>query len=127
MTLITPIQPLSNIILCATPGVLNQYNLSVSLFRAGSKEDIKNASAISVLREGIRVFHPKGCHGGEREENRGNQQWRAKCKYEWLKEQGQWMLPPNIPTTWSGWLALDKAKVSMLKKLLFPSPSKAHN
>ena len=103
----------------------------MSLFRAGSKEDLNNASASSVLQEGVRVFHPKGCHGGEREENRGKQQWRAKCKYEWLKEQGQWMLPPNIPTTWSGWLALDKANVSILKKLLFPSyhpsHSKAHN
>lgn len=121
----TQIRSLSNIFFCVIAGVLDQYNLSVSIFRARSMEDHSNVSA-SVEQAGVHVFHPKGCHGGERHEKRGDAQWRVTCKYEWLKEQGQWMLPSNIPTTLDGWLAVDKATSMQLKTLLFP-PHRPYN
>ena len=92
-------------------GVLHKQNASVVLFTALAPGQAPSARERSLVPS----YHAKSCHGVDM----SNALARVRCKETWLKEQGQWFLPDNLPTTMDGWLNMDKALLLNIQHRLF--------
>ena len=77
----------------------------------------------SNKKKDIPSFHPKGCSGGSDEKHKGDPLKRVQCKENWLKEQGQWFLPLDAPTTPQDWFAADDKFIAKIRTLLFINTS----
>jgi hypothetical protein len=97
-------------------GNLRNYNVSVSMFNAvgPSTPFAKEPPVLPEERRYVPAYHAKACHGGDL----GNSTKRVKCKEDWLKQQGQWLLPDNLPRGLAAWLRVDSATLLALRKLL---------
>ena len=98
-------------------GHLKKHNISVSMFAAPAPPGAQHSDEDVIKPEDrphVRAYHAKACHGSDR----GNALARVKCKENWLKAQGQWFLPHDLPRGLDAWLAIDDAMVAKLKALL---------
>ena len=99
---------------------LKQQNVSVSMFRALAPWDARDFDQKPITdadRPHVPAYHAKACHGSDS----GDTLARVKCKEDWLKAQGQWFLPDDLPRGLEGWLNISDELVVKLRALLHNS------